>query len=48
VESKIIENREYSLQHRKEILEYSKNFDWIKVIKTYYLPSVEQIIHGQK
>jgi hypothetical protein len=48
VESKIIENREYSLHHRKEILEYSKNFDWIKVIKTYYLPSVEQIIHGQK
>jgi len=48
VERKIIENREYSLQNRKAILEYSKNFDWIKVITKYYLPSVEKIIHGQK
>lgn len=48
VENKIIENREYSLQHRKDILEYSKNFDWIKVIKKHYIPSVTEIINGYK
>ena len=48
VEKKIIENREYSLLHRKEILEYSSNFDWIKVISKYYIPSVTKIINGQK
>lgn len=48
VERKIIENREYSLQNRKSILEYSKNFDWNRVISEHYLPSVEKIIHGQK
>lgn len=46
VESKIIENREYSLQNRKSILEYSKNFDWVQILQKYYLPSIEKIIHG--
>jgi hypothetical protein len=48
VEQQIIKNREYSLNHRKEILEYSKNFDWVKIITEYYLPNVEKIINGQK
>jgi glycosyltransferase involved in cell wall biosynthesis len=48
VEQKIIENREYSLQHRKDILEYSKNFDWVKILKNYYIPSIEKIVNGQK
>jgi len=48
VEQKIIENREYSLQHRKDILEYSKNFDWIKVIKNHYIPNVHNVINGKK
>jgi hypothetical protein len=48
VENKIIKNREYSLQYRKDILEYSKSFDWIQVLKNYYIPSVEFIINGQK
>jgi hypothetical protein len=48
VEKKIIENREYSLQHRKDILEYSKNFDWIQVLQKHYLPNIEKIINGQK
>ena len=48
VESKIIENREYSLQHRKDILEYSKNFDWIRVIKEHYIPNVHNVINGKK
>jgi glycosyltransferase involved in cell wall biosynthesis len=48
VESKIIENREYSLQNRKDILEYSKNFDWIRVIKEHYIPNVHNVINGKK
>ena len=47
-EKKIIENREYSLQNRESILEYSKSFDWIQILKNYYIPSVESIINGQK
>jgi len=48
VEQKIIENREYSVQNRKEILEYSMNFDWVKILQTHYIPSIHQIINGQK
>jgi len=50
VEEQIIKNREYSVAHRDEIREYSKQFDWVKVIETYYLPNVEKVIaqHGSK
>lgn len=48
VEKKIIENRNYSVQNRKEILEYSKQFNWTEILKKYYLPSIESIINGQK
>jgi len=48
VERKIIENRNYSIQNRKEILEYSKQFNWTEILKTHYLPSIESIINGQK
>ena len=44
VESKIVENREYSRHHRKDILEYSKQFDWINVIRDIYIPTIEKII----
>jgi len=44
VEQKIIENREYSVKNREEILKYSTQFDWVKVIKKYYIPSVESVI----
>jgi len=44
VEQKIIENREYSVKNREEILKYSIQFDWVKVIKKYYIPSVESVI----
>jgi hypothetical protein len=44
VEESIIKNREYSITHREEIIEYSKKFDWVNVIKEYYIPSVERII----
>lgn len=44
VESKIVENRNYSINHRQEIKEYSKNFDWINIIKKHYIPSVMEVI----
>lgn len=45
VENEIVKNREYSLQHRKDILEYSKNFEWFNIIKNYYLPNIEKLIN---
>jgi glycosyltransferase involved in cell wall biosynthesis len=48
VENKIIENRQYCLQNRKSILEYSQSFDWIEILKTHYIPSFKSIINGQK
>jgi glycosyltransferase involved in cell wall biosynthesis len=44
VENEIIKNREYSLQHRQDILEYSKSFDWCNIIQEYYIPSVQKLI----
>jgi len=48
VEQEIVKNREYSIKHRDEIREYSKKFDWVEVLKKYYLPSIEKVIakHG--
>ena len=46
VEKSIIANREVSLQNRKNILEYSKDFDWKKVISKYHLPYMQKIING--
>jgi len=44
IESIIIKNRQYSISHREEIFEYSKNFEWSNIIENYYLPSVEKLI----
>tara|TARA_B100000900_G_scaffold412873_1_gene435558 strand:+ start:57 stop:1001 length:945 start_codon:yes stop_codon:yes gene_type:complete len=44
VESEIIKNRDYSLSHRNDIIEYSKQFDWINVIHDTYIPTVKRII----
>ena len=44
VRSQIIENRNYSIEHRQDILEYSKQFDWVNVIKNIYIPIIEDII----
>lgn len=44
VESIIIKNREYSISHREEILEYSKHFSWENILKNYYIPNVEKVI----
>ncbi len=50
VEYAIIKNREYSVSHREEILEYAKEFDWTSVLQKHYLPNVQKVIakHGQK
>jgi hypothetical protein len=48
VENVIIKNREYSINNRKEILEYSTQFDWVKILKKYYIPNIQKIIDGQK
>ena len=44
IESIIIKNREYSISRRKEIFEYSKNFEWSNIIENYYLPNIEKLI----
>ena len=46
VEKTIIENREYSVKHRQEILDYAKEFEWCRILKKYYLPNIEKIVNG--
>lgn len=46
VESKIIENRNYSVNNRKEILEYANEFEWSNVVKKYYIPAMTKIIES--
>ena len=48
IEYEIEKNRKYSVEHRDEIREYGKQFDWVKIIEKYYLPNVEKVIekHG--
>lgn len=44
VESVIIKNRQYSIKHREEILEYSKQFSWNNIIQNHYIPNVNKVI----
>ena len=44
VENAIIKNREYSIAHRDEILEYAKEFEWKAVLKRHYIPAVEHLV----
>ena len=44
IQNIIIKNREYSVLHREEILEYSKQFSWENILKNYYIPNVEKVI----
>jgi hypothetical protein len=48
VEEKIIQNREYSVKNREEILDYAKQFEWCKILNDYYLPNVEEVIQNYK
>jgi hypothetical protein len=45
IESVIVKNRKYSISHRKEILEYSKDFEWSNIIKKYYLPNIKKLMN---
>jgi len=44
VEDAIIKNREYSINNREEIIQYSKQFEWKEVPRNHYIPSVEKVI----
>jgi glycosyltransferase involved in cell wall biosynthesis len=44
IESIIVKNRKYSVNHRNEIREYSKQFSWDSIIKKYYLPNIKKVI----
>ena len=46
VEEIIIKNRGYSVEHRQEILDYAKEFEWCTIIKKHYLPNIEKIVNG--
>lgn len=47
VEEQIFKNREYSVNHREEIKEYSKQFEWKEILEKYYIPAIEQIINDE-
>ena len=46
VEEIILKNREYSIEHRQEILDYAKEFEWCTILKRHYLPNIEKIVNG--
>ena len=46
IEEVIVKNREYSIKHRQEILDYAKEFEWCTIIKRHYLPNIEKIVNG--
>ena len=48
IEKQVVKNREYSLQHRDEIREYAKNFEWEEVYNKFYFPSIDKIIQNYK
>ena len=43
IESQIKLNRDFSIEHRHDILEYARQFDWDNIIEKYYIPSINQI-----
>ena len=47
VEEQIIANREYSVEHRKEIREYALTFNWKNVMYKYYMPEVKKIVSAR-
>ena len=44
IQERVIENREYSVSNREEILDYAKQFEWKKIIENYYIPNVNKVI----
>ena len=47
VEEQIIKNRKYSVEHREEIRDYAKTFEWKTVLQNYYIPSIQKLIANQ-
>jgi|OM-RGC.v1.001225431 glycosyltransferase involved in cell wall biosynthesis len=48
LESEIIKNRKYSIEHREEVLEYAETFEWSNVVAEYYVTAMEKIINRNK
>jgi len=46
IEQSIKKNREYSVRNRNEILDYAKQFEWCRMLETYYLPNIDKVING--
>ena len=46
IENCIEENRKYSIEHRDEILDYAKQFEWCRILENYYLPNINKVING--
>ena len=44
LEYEIVKNREYSINHREEILEYAQTFDWVNVIRDTYIPNINEVL----
>ena len=44
IEKHVIMNREYSINHRQEIRDYAKKFDWPEIFDKYYFPSIKEVI----
>ena len=38
----------YSIDHRDEIREYGRTFEWVNVMENYYLPVVEKLVDASK
>ena len=47
IENIIVENREYSIKNRNEILDYAKQFEWCRMMDKHFLPNIQKVIHGQ-
>lgn len=46
IQDTIIENRNYSIRNRDEILDYAKEFEWCRMIDKHFLPNIQKVIHG--
>ncbi len=44
IDTELVKNRYYSINHRSEIREYAESFSWTKVVEKYYVPAMEKII----
>ena len=47
VEEQIVKNRKYSVEHREEIRDYAKTFEWKTVLQNHYIPSIQKLIANQ-